>query len=67
MKRVELLSPAGDFESLKSAIHNGADAVYLSGKNYYAIILSADAKYSEEIPHYSRGIGNARISLCCNQ
>lgn len=36
MKRVELLSPAGDFESLKSAIHNGADAVYLSGKNYGA-------------------------------
>jgi len=36
MKRVELLSPAGDFESLKSAVHNGADAIYLSGKNYGA-------------------------------
>ncbi len=36
MKRVELLSPAGDMESLKSAVHNGADAVYLSGKNYGA-------------------------------
>lgn len=36
MKKVELLSPAGDFESLKSAVHNGADAVYLSGKNYGA-------------------------------
>ena len=36
MKKVELLSPAGDMESLKSAVHNGADAVYLSGKNYGA-------------------------------
>lgn len=36
MKKVELLSPAGNMESLKSAVHNGADAVYLSGKNYGA-------------------------------
>ena len=36
MKKVELLSPAGDMESLKSAVHNGADAIYLSGKNYGA-------------------------------
>ena len=32
----ELLSPAGDFKSLKAAINNGADAVYLAGKNYGA-------------------------------
>lgn len=36
MKKIELLSPAGDFETLKIAIHAGADAVYLSGKNYGA-------------------------------
>jgi len=36
MKKVELLSPAGDMKSLKSAVHNGADAIYLSGKNYGA-------------------------------
>lgn len=29
MKKVELLSPAGDKEKLEFAIHNGADAVYL--------------------------------------
>ena len=29
----ELLAPAGDFETLKQAIHNGCDAVYLGGKN----------------------------------
>lgn len=36
MKKVELLSPAGNMEALKSAVHNGADAVYLSGKDYGA-------------------------------
>lgn len=32
----ELLSPAGDFETLKQAIHNGCDAVYLGGKKFGA-------------------------------
>ena len=36
MKKVELLSPAGNKEMLKSAIHNGADAVYLSGIKFGA-------------------------------
>ena len=36
MKRVELLSPAGDLECLKAAVNNGADAVYLGGKNFSA-------------------------------
>ena len=36
MNKKELLSPAGDFESLKAAIHNGADAVYLAGREYGA-------------------------------
>lgn len=34
MKRPELLSPAGDFEKLKSAVYFGADAVYLAGKAF---------------------------------
>ena len=29
MKKVELLAPSGDLESLQAAINNGADAVYL--------------------------------------
>jgi len=33
---VELLAPAGDFESLKAAILNGADAVYIGGKEFSA-------------------------------
>jgi len=36
MKKVELLSPAGNMECLKSAIEAGCDAVYLSGKLYGA-------------------------------
>lgn len=32
--KVELLAPAGNFEKLEIAIHYGADAVYLAGKNF---------------------------------
>ncbi|MBI4746389.1 MAG: U32 family peptidase, partial [Deltaproteobacteria bacterium] len=34
MKKPELLAPAGDLEKLKTALHYGADAVYLSGDRY---------------------------------
>ena len=36
MKKIELLSPVGDQETLYYAIHAGCDAVYLSGTNYGA-------------------------------
>ena len=32
----ELLAPAGSFDTLKQAIHNGCDAVYLGGKKFGA-------------------------------
>jgi putative protease len=32
--KVELLAPAGNFEKLEIAIHYGADAVYLGGKDF---------------------------------
>ena len=38
---IELLSPAGDFEKLKIALHYGADAVYFGGQNFG---LRANAK-----------------------
>ena len=28
-KKLEILAPAGSFESLKAAVHAGADAVYM--------------------------------------
>ena len=33
-KQTELLSPAGDFECLVSAVQNGADAVYLASTRF---------------------------------
>jgi U32 family peptidase len=33
-RRIELLSPAGDMETLKTAAYFGADAVYAAGKTY---------------------------------
>lgn len=36
MKKIELLSPAGNMECLKSAVQNGCDAVYISGKKFGA-------------------------------
>lgn len=36
MKKIELLAPAGSWESLVAAIQSGADAVYLAGKNFGA-------------------------------
>jgi len=40
--RVELLSPVGNMKTLYQAIHNGADAVYLGGKNFGARKYSAN-------------------------
>ena len=33
-RKIELLAPAGNFEKLEIAIHYGADAVYLAGKEF---------------------------------
>ena len=34
--KMKVLSPAGDMESLKSAVYNGADEVYLGVKDFNA-------------------------------
>ena len=34
MRKIELLSPAGDMNKLKTALYFGADAVYIGGKNF---------------------------------
>ena len=36
IKKVELLAPAGDINSLRAAIEAGCDAVYLGGKQFGA-------------------------------
>lgn len=49
---VELLAPAGSFESLKAAVHAGADAVYIGGSQFGA---RAYADNPDE-EHLNRGI-----------
>ena len=36
MNNVELLAPAGSYESLVAAVTAGADAVYIGGKKFSA-------------------------------
>ena len=48
MKRPELLSPAGNFEKMKSAILYGADAVYLAG-HIFGMRAAADNFSIEEL------------------
>ena len=35
-KKLEILAPAGSFESLKAAVHAGTDAVYMGGSRFGA-------------------------------
>ena len=50
MKKKELLSPAGDMESLYQAVYNGADAVYISGHNFGARKFAKNFS-NEELVH----------------
>jgi len=45
-RKVELLSPAGDMERLEMALHFGADAVYLSGREFG--MRSSSVSFSNE-------------------
>lgn len=46
MKRPELLAPAGDLEKLKTAVHFGADAVYMAGERWG--LRTASKNFTEE-------------------
>ena len=50
MKKIELLSPAGNMESFYAAIHAGADAVYLAGKSFGARAFAKNFS-NEELSH----------------
>lgn len=66
MTKPELLSPAGDTESLKAAVLYGADAVYLGGENF-GLRANAGLKYGEIVQSvdfaHSR---NVKVYLTCN-
>ncbi|MEG1527995.1 MAG: U32 family peptidase [Clostridia bacterium] len=59
MKKIELLAPAGDKEKLKTALHFGADAVYLAGKNYGLRAFSGnfDIEEIEECVKFAHSMG----------
>ncbi len=60
MKKIELLAPVGDFECLKAAVQNGADAVYLGASSFSARASAKnfDLEQLEEAINYAhlRGI-----------
>ena len=49
MKKTELLSPAGNLETLKVAVQNGADAIYMAGKKFGARAFSENFNDDEII------------------
>jgi putative protease len=67
MKKVELLAPAGSFEKLEVAVHYGADAVYLAGKEFS--LRNFSGNFTEEALEaaidfaHSRG---AKVYVACN-
>lgn len=67
MKKVELLAPAGNFECLKAAVNNGADAIYLGGKNFSARAFAGNFDNNElkEAVEYAH-LRNARIFVTLN-
>jgi putative protease len=59
-KKPEILSPAGNFEKLRSALYFGADAVYFAGKNF-GMRSAADNFTLDEIKEacvYTHGYGD---------
>jgi putative protease len=65
--KIELLAPAGDFEKLEIAIHYGADAVYLAGKDFS--LRNFSGNFSIEELHRAVEIAHARgvkLYLACN-
>ena len=47
MNKIELLSPAGDMNKLKTAFYFGADAVYIGGKNFSLRALAGNFSNEE--------------------
>ncbi len=46
-KKIELLAPCGNIASLKAAVFNGADAIYLGGKSFGARALAGNFDHEE--------------------
>ncbi|GEM_PF-469187 len=67
MSKLQLLSPAGSFDVLKAAIHNGADAIYLGSKLFNARRLANNFTGDElkQAVQYAH-LNNVKIYLTLN-
>ena len=67
MKKPELLAPAGNYEKLEIAVHYGADAVYLAGKDFSLRNFSGNFTDQELVDgiKFARGKG-VQVYLACN-
>lgn len=67
MNKVELLVPVGDFDCLKAAVQNGADAVYLGSSEFNArsSATNFDLKELERAINYAH-LRNIKVHLTLN-
>ena len=67
MKKIELLSPVGDFECLKAAVQNGANAVYLGTVDFNARYSAKNFTIQEleEAINYAH-LRNVKVFLTLN-
>ena len=67
MKKIEILSPVGDFECLKAAVQNGADAVYLGASEFNARYSAKNFTIEEleEAINYAH-LRNVKVFLTLN-
>ncbi len=67
MKKPELLAPAGNFEKLEIAIHYGADAVYLAGKDFSLRNFSGNFTDEQLVDAIAFAHAhNVKVYLACN-
>ena len=65
-KRIEILAPAGGYESLVAAVRSGADAVYLGEKSFSAR-TSAKNFDNDELKNEINDLLYHVMVLCANQ
>ena len=67
MKKIELLVPVGNFDCLKAAVQNGADAVYLGASVFSARSSATNFSLSEleEAIDYAH-LRNVQVHLALN-
>ena len=67
MKKIELLSPAGDMSKLKTAFYFGADAVYIGGKRFSLRAMAGNFSDEEiiEAVNFAHGL-NKKVYVTVN-